>query len=376
MINDKVLFISTVHTYPDPRIISKELYSLKKMPLKLFYLGQHKSPNEIKENGITIIPLKMVKSRKERIFLQYDVYKYIKKLKPGIIHFHDPELILLMFFVKKFFKIKVIFDVHESIAESFVSKEWLPVYFRKILPNVYSFFEKILIKDFDSIIVVKSSFLKIYSADSIIIRNYPKVYNNYQKCVDKKYNERINIVYAGVIAVDRGIFIILDLIKDLSNKYKNIELHLIGKFDNNKLECEVKDFVRKENLGGIITIYGYLPIEDVYNILNNVHLGLSLMEPTPSYKNAISTKIFDYMIHGVCYLVSDFDIYNKYTKEYDTGVMVPYDDYEKIYSTICYLLENRTILQTKGINGYNAVKDYWNWSTEEKKLLDLYKKLV
>lgn len=374
--NTKILFLSTVHNYPDLRIINKELYSLKENYTNLFYIGQHSSAESFYENEIKVIPLKIVINRFDRIFkLQYDAYQQIIIIKPNIIHFHDPELIPLMWFLKKKLKLKVIFDVHESVAESFKDKVWLPKFARKVLPCIYSFLEKYLIKNFDEIIIVKESFWKIYGNGAIVIKNFPKIILA-KSLSNKDFSGHLNLVYAGVITEDRGIFTILNVFNKLLEFNYDISLTLIGRVDSSELETKIINFINENNLKTKIILTGQIAISDVYEILKNSHFGFSLLRPTISYKNAISTKIFDYMANSIPYIVSNFKIYNEFTVNADTGITANYEDVTEITDKVFKLLNDRSRLNQLGKNGFKMVKTKWNWKSEEVKLLNLYKKVL
>jgi len=54
----------------------------------------------------------------------------ICRIKPDIVHFHDPELIPLGILLKVI-GYKVIYDVHEDVPRMVLSRQWLPWIMRK-----------------------------------------------------------------------------------------------------------------------------------------------------------------------------------------------------------------------------------------------------
>jgi len=373
--NPKIIILTTVHQYSDPRIFFKEIPSIKKKYPNLVYITKHEKRKAFVENGIAIDPLPIPNSRFERFFkLQYLSYIKIKKHKPDIIHFHDPELIILMWFVKKRFKCKIIFDIHESIADSFHRREWTPNILKPILPWLYNIVESFFIKNFDVKIIVLEYFKKLYGPEAKVIMNYTLRSSNQN--IKKEFNHKINFVYVGVIMKERGFPKILQIFQTLAKKYNNIHLNLIGKIDTKDLEEEITDFIRNSNLNNCITLHGVLQIKDVYDILEKSHIGFSLLEPNDSFFNALATKIFDYMANGVPYIVSNFSIYQKYTNDNYTGVTVDYNNDAEIVEKIENLLNNRTQLVKMSKNGIKNVHEMWNWENEAKKLLTVYDNLL
>ncbi|WDU82031.1 glycosyltransferase [Caloramator sp. Dgby_cultured_2] len=55
--------------------------------------------------------------------------------------------------------------------------------------------------------------------------------------------------------------------------------------------------------------------------------------------------------------------------------MVDPTDPEKIAEAIDYLIENKELAYKMGENGFRAVFERYNWDVNEKKLLNIYKKL-
>ena len=374
-LNPKILVLSTVHHYSDARIFFKEIPSIKKVSSDLVYVVKHQKQESFYENGIFIDPLPIPQNRFSRFFkLQFLSFKKIKKYEPDIVHFHDPELIILIWIIKKIFKCKIIFDIHESIADSFAGKPWIPEYIKPILPKMYSFIEALFIRSFDTIIVVKDSFKELYGNEAHVIMNYPLISVN--EDLKKNFNENINFIYAGIIMRDRGFPKILVIFNKLSKKHDNIHFNLIGKIDTKDLEENIVNYIQNNNLNDKITLYGLLPINEVYKILEKSHIGISLMEPNHAYLNALTTKIFDYMANGVPYVVSNFEIYHEYTNVNYTGITVDYYNEDEILSKINDLLLNREKLSLMSANGIKNVNENWNWNTQEKKLIEIYNNLL
>lgn len=371
----KVLVLTTVHGRKDTRIFFKEILSLKKVCPDITFVVPDENPSLFIEDGIKIIPLPKAGTIKERLIdNQKRAWRIIKEVNPDIVHFHDPELIFLGFLIKKRMKKKVVFDIHENVSASFKDNLWIPSFIKPIIPFVYRVLEKYLIKDFDALIIAEKSYRKTYGKKPVEILNYPVLP---EKLVNKKnFAEPFNMVYVGGIWERRGAFKMLELLRRLLEAGIDVNLLLAGPFVPASLENKIMKYIDWNNLKERVKIYGKVPLDQVYNILEQSHLGLSLMKDIGNYKESLSTKIFEYMALSIPYIVSDFPIYQEYTQKENTGITVDYENDDEIFEETRKLLSSPELMKNMGQSGLRAVKEKWNWHIEELKLLNLYKKLI
>lgn len=368
----KLLVLSTVHRWDDNRILFKEIESLKKLDLEIYYCVQHENNEIFNFNGIKIIPLPIPNNKFERIFkLQKLVSKLIEEKKYDIIHFHDPELIYLMSKVKRKRHSKIIFDIHENISSAIQDKTWIPKIFRKLISKSYRLLETKLIKNFDKLIIAETSYRKVYGQKPIEILNFPKL----EPEVKEKDFSTINFVYAGDITEIRGIWQMLKIVNKIYEKRKNIHFDLIGRFAPESLQESVEEFLIENNIENVVKIHGRIKIAEVNQILKKSHIGFSLLKPIGNYLESLPTKIFDYMNNKVVPVASDFPLYLKYLDKPNTGITVNYNNIENSVEKILAILDNN-VLSEKNNNGFSLIKSNWNWEKEEEKLLKIYREII
>ncbi len=368
----KILILSTVHHLIDNRIFFKEIESLKKISSNITFAVPHPDPNLKEYNGINIFPLKVERSILKRLFtLHITVYKLIKKEKFDFIHFHDPELLLLMSIVKRKINSKVIFDIHENIGPSIKDKYWIPKFLRGLVTFLYFNIEKILIAKVDTLIIAEISYRETYGEKPVEILNYPRVLGK-NSTLKKDFSGKLNFVYAGDIMARKGIWKMIDIFEKFFDELQEPHFDLLGRFVPPELEVEVKNYVKKNKLEGKITIHGRVSIEEVNQILEKSHIGFSILEPVANYIGSLPTKMFDYMNNKMVVIASDFPLYKEYIDKYNTGITINFHEHEKYYDEILELLKSPKKLYEMAENGYEQIKKSWNWNEEEKKLLDIY----
>lgn len=371
---NKILVLSTVHHLVDNRIFFKEVESLKKISSNITFAVPHPNENLKEYNGVKIFPLKVEKSILKRLFtLHVVVYKLIKKEKFDFIHFHDPELMLLMSIVKRKDKAKVIFDIHENIGPSIKDKYWIPKILRGLITFLYTNIENRLIAKLDTLIIAETSYRETYGENPIEILNYPWVLKKNATLV-KDFTGKLNFVYAGDIMARKGIWKMIDIFEKIYDELQEPHFDLLGRFVPPELEREVKAYIKTNKLEDRITIHGRVPIEEVNRILEYSHIGFSILEPVANYIGSLPTKIFDYMNNKMVVIASDFPLYKKYVDDCNTGMTINFHEHEKHYNEMLTLFKSPEKLSIMAENGYNKVENEWNWSEQEKKLLQIYLK--
>lgn len=368
----KILVLSTVHHLVDNRIFFKEVESLKKISSDITFAVPHPDENLKEYNGVKIFPLKVERSIIKRLFtLHITVYKLIKKEKYDFIHFHDPELMLLMSIIKRKIKTKVIFDIHENIGPSIKDKYWIPKFLRGLITFLYTGVEKILITNLDTLVIAETSYRETYGEKPIEVLNYPWVLEKNATLI-KDFSGKLNFVYAGDIMTRKGIWKMMDIFEKFYDELQEPHFDLLGRFVPPELEAEVKEYINKNKLEDKITIHGRVPIEEVNRILEDSHIGFSILEPVANYIGSLPTKIFDYMNNKMVVIASDFPLYKKYVDERGTGITINFHEHEKYFDEMLALMKTPEKLSKMAENGYREVKNEWNWPEQEKKLLKIY----
>ncbi|RLD63042.1 MAG: hypothetical protein DRJ01_04735 [Bacteroidetes bacterium] len=371
----KICHLTSAHPVNDIRIFQKECISLKNAGYDVYLIVNGEKNQTIE--GVNIIGTKKIKSRFSRILLS-PVLIFFKALKVNakIYHFHDPELIFVGFILKIFGK-KVIFDIHENVALSIKDKDWIPKKLRGFVRKIYRLIEKFFTLFFDVLILAEDSYTNYYSKkESHVILNYPLVFEQINIEENKDFSTPLRFVYSGLISEIRGVFQILNIFLSLYNKGYDIYLDIIGRVEYEKLECAINNFISKNELENRVALHGYIPVKQVYKILKNDHIGFSLLKPIDNYKTSLPTKIFEYMLNGLPVITSNFELYDYYVKEKNTGICVDYLNINEAVLQIEELINNKQLMSIKSKNGKLAVFNEFNWTSQEKKLLKIYNDIL
>lgn len=371
--NTKICHLTSVHPPYDIRIFYKECISLAKVGHNVTLIA----PNANRETReeIDLIPIKLPKSRfKRMLVVSIRMYMLALKTKAMVFHFHDPELMLCGILLRLSGKM-VIFDIHENVRLSIVSKDWIPIFARKTLGIFYYIFERFALLFYHKLVLAEESYQKYYpSKKSTVVLNYPLLKT--LSVEEKGYTPPFKFVYSGVVHPLRGVWEMMDVIKRLITLGYKVTLDVVGELRPFNLKTELEAFIVKNNLEKQVRIHGKVDYSEVAGYLSKAHLGFSLLKSIPNYRESLPTKIFEYMRHGLPVITNDFQLYKKYVEDIETGICVNIEDIDEMVEKIRNLLMNTDQLKKMSKNGINVTKNQYNWKLEESKLVDLYDNLL
>jgi len=276
-----------------------------------------------------------------------------------------PDLLVVGFILKYFFRKKVIYNAQENYSVKFLDRDWIPTF----LANFFAKLEKSLANKMDGIIVTDSVSFKNYNPEkTIILPNFPlmdgaedaeKIHSAWQNKIN---NKMLNLVYIGGISKNRGLDIFIRLSHLLPN---NISIHLWGKFANEQDRNKIPQ-------DGRIIYHGFMDHKEIGRELLKYDVGLCIFENVPAYHYSAenTTKLFEYMRAGIPVIASDFPGLRRVVEDCKCGFLVNPSDTKEILNLLIQLSRNKKILEELGRNGYIAFLKKYNWSTCKLKLID------
>lgn len=367
-----IAIFSSVHPWNDTRIYHREAKTLQGLGYKVILYGidsVHFPKNEFE--GIQVISLPKQKIFK-RIGYWKKFYEIAKDQAVDCVHLHDPELLILAYFFKKYTDIKVVFDMHENFPAALQSKKiiglkipnWVIFLFKKI--------EKRILNKLDTVIFAEKSYKKDYkqlTTKTVEILNYPFK----QKILsDKHPKQTAMIVYAGAMHEIRGFKEMLEVAKELKRNKMKFQLVLIGEIPSHLINYS-NEFIKNNHLENQIKLTGRLDFDELIDYYKKADLGLALLHSEPNYLESLPTKIFEYMSFGIPYVASNFPLWEELVISTQSGLVVDPKNITEITTVVKNILDNRQL--QLGINGRKAHLLEYNWEIEALKLDQLYKAL-
>lgn len=362
----RVCHVTSVHDSTDVRVFKKECVSLaKKYDVFLVAKGESREESGVNVIGVGEAP----KNRLKRMAsFSKKVFDKAFSLSCDIYHFHDPELLPFALKMKRKGKI-VIFDSHEMYSEQICNRTYLRKWIRNLIAALYSLYERYVMKKLDAVIFpcLINGKHPFEGRCNIVetVDNFPiisELYDRYDKNCKKIAN---SACYVGSISANRGV---TNFIKAAS--IVNGLALLGGPFDSREYEIELKSMTEYKN----VNYFGLLNREQVFNIISSSMVGMANLKNVGQYNkyDNLATKVYEYMSLGVPVILSKSPFNEMIMGQYNFGICVDPDNIEETADAMNRLFKDEELRKMMGNNGRMAVKNHFNWLTEERKLFQLY----
>ncbi|MDO6809174.1 glycosyltransferase [Zobellia galactanivorans] len=365
-----ILHVTTVHPRKDTRIFYRECQSLQKAGFDVTLLVSDGMGDEI-DGQIKIVDLGRDRSRIRNFRKSYrKIVSTVRRLKPKLVHFHDPELIFVGSRISKM-GIPVVFDIHENVAAQILNKPYIYSFLRKPISELYKIVENCFVRNLH-MIIAEHSYRNVYEKRGLsltTVLNMPEL-NHFRSFVNTN-RMGADIFYIGGVSDERGLHVTISALKILKKRGFDFFMHYIGPITDDRISS-----LDLEDINKNIRFYGRMDSKNGFEISKRCIAGLSVLKPIKNYIESYSTKIFEYMAVGLPVITSNFQLYRDVVEKYNCGFCInPYSS-EELADSLEALISNPKLVRTMGENGIDAVKSRYNWSSEESKLIDVYYKAL
>jgi glycosyltransferase involved in cell wall biosynthesis len=158
----------------------------------------------------------------------------------------------------------------------------------------------------------------------------------------------------------------------MSHVKADTQLNRVGGFSEPSLRNELEHTLGWSRVREL----GVLDREGVRKIYERSWAGLVTLHPISNYLDALPIKMFEYMSAGIPVIASDFPLWREIIVTANCGVCVAPLDSKAIAGAINQLVTDPERAKLMGLNGRQAVERYFNWKTEEAKLVAFYERVL
>ncbi|MCU4677338.1 hypothetical protein N7931_17070 [Catenovulum sp. 2E275] len=339
----KVVHLTVVHRTKDTRIFYRYCRTLSKMNVDNYLIA----PLDLEgftegEFGIVEgVQVGFIKKRTNSPFRVFNniklIIKHLKCIKPDIVHFHDPELLIIIPILRLYTK-KVVYDIHEDNYRNILQKKAVPSILRPMIAYTVRLLEAIAHKTISTVIAER--YYQEMFPKAVQALNYPGDYSPETSSILDEYKhivfgrEHKWFLYTGNVTEERGALEQLKILKDdpsyaicyvgycSGNTYKSIKTWLL----DNKID---------ESRFYLIGLEQFIPqpVIEYFQSKKCWYAGLALFPFNSFYERKELTKFFEYYNNRIVLLCSDFIGWRNFVEEYELGVLYR-DGYKEKLSLI------------------------------------------
>lgn len=362
-------FVRSNPVVSDPRV-DKEVQSLLNYGYRVMVLGwdregtfehsESEGNKEVFRFGIKAPYNKPVLVFYYPLFWLWVLFKLLR-YRPAVIHLCDLDSSLPGVLCKLLVHdTKIILDVFDTYTLLVEQKS-------KLLAKFIRPLERYVASISDAFITVSENRLGFFRGVNLkvtgIVMNCPPLSNEIPSSSHNEEKEgRFRIVYAGTVSPRRGLFEVAEAIKGLDN----VEFLVAGRIVNNGMAKELRNYPNVRYVGQL-SFSRSLELQknaDVIPLLYDCH--------EPINRVASPNKLFEAMMLGVPVITN----LSSSLIKVPFSVQVEYDDIAGIRKAITFLKESPEERANLGLLGKLAYDHEYNWSIMERRLLEIYDKVL
>ena len=362
-----VAHLTSVHPAGDNRIHWRECASLAEagFDVRLIVLGE---TGEVSAPGVTVISAGVQRSRLPRMMLgAWDVFRTTLAQRPKIAHLHDPELMILVPFLR-LAGIRVVVDLHEDPSLD-IRDKMLPAPVRMAGLMWYRLL-LMLCRPFAGLYVVAWPHPKAPApADRIIeVRNYPRQ-GEFDLADSTAYDEREPLaVSVGSNGRDRCYAEMIEAARLLGDRG---EINIVGHTNPPNLA----DHMAAEITAADVRLTPRQDHDGVARVLDEAKVGLCLLYPTRQYVIAEPTKLFEYLSVGLPIVGADMGPTKEVVTRHECGILVDPKDPAAIAEAVATILRDPDLASTLRERAAAASSEY-TWEEQADRLVTAYVRLL
>lgn len=176
---------------------------------------------------------------------------------------------------------------------------------------------------------------------------------------EKAKLETENLISIGRLSHEKGYLDLIDIFKELHQKYPDSKLNIIGDGpDRKKIEKKIKD----NKLEDYIILHGFQEKEYI-----NKYLEKSSVYIMTSYTESFGLVLLEAFAYGIpCVAYSSAEGANEIISDNWDGYLIKDRDENKMIKRICELLSNRNRRLIMGANGIKKAQEFNTQKTKQK----------
>jgi glycosyltransferase involved in cell wall biosynthesis len=297
-----------------------------------------------------------------------------------IIHAHNPpDTFFIIALIYKAFGKRFIFDHHDLSPELYdygrFNKRG-----NRLVYRVLVWLEKASCRLADHVIVTNQSYKKIDVARSglpenriTIVRNGPDLRTLKNLVPSKKYDDKINIMYAGIIGYQDGVDYLVRALHHLVYELKMTHFSCLIMGEGDAVPT-IRKMIHELNLEDYVAFGGWVEYKRLAGLISVADICVAPEPSNPYNDRCTMMKIIDYMAFAKPIVA--FDLPEHRASAADAALYAVANDETDFALKIAQLMNDAKQRKTLGEIGKRHVERSLAWLYQEKQLLKAYERVI
>lgn len=188
--------------------------------------------------------------------------------------------------------------------------------------------------------------------------------------------DKINLIYTGQVTPNRKLDFLIEIVRELKNKGKNIHLSIIGKFFNKRYKEHLSRLCRILDVIDNTDLIEEVPMEDLPTYMVDANIGLCLLPPIKPFVVSSPTKVQEYLAMGIPVVANREIEDQRIVIENSGGGMAPPYEIDEIVKSIIQLSSDPYRSREMGRFGREWVIQNRDYSKMAEKIQKTYYKII
>jgi glycosyltransferase involved in cell wall biosynthesis len=240
--------------------------------------------------------------------------RYAARAQGTVLVALDPDSLLASLVVARLRGRKVVADVHEDYAALLADRPWADGWKGRVARVLVAGATRTA-RSADLVIVADEHVPPLSGRRRVVLRNLP--YPGMLPVPSAPGLPR-RALYIGDVRATRGLWTMIEALEQAPDWFLDI-VGPVSAADEPRLTAYLADGPARDRL----RIHGRRPPREAWHLAAGAACGLVLLDDTPAFRDALPSKLYEYVASGLPVVVTDLPRQREFVEAHGVGAIVP-----------------------------------------------------
>jgi glycosyltransferase involved in cell wall biosynthesis len=321
-----------------------------------------------KFDGVTLHPIHDHKFKRlsiKRLTAPFSFFKQAYKLRGDDVIICTHELLSAAMLLKLLTGCRIFYDVRENYFRNILFTNAFPAPIRPFLAAYVRLKEYILSPWIDHFFLAEKSYQHEFSfqgSRATVLENKSREKTVLTTERKNRKDARTKLLFSGTLSSSTGVDIAVDLATKLHSLDPSIALTIIGYTSKGDEYVRIQRLIAEKPFIRLVGGNSLVSHDHIVKEIQSSDFGIIAYPPNPSTRDAIPTKLYEYLASQLPILLVDNPVWTKKCAMYPAAV--PFSPFSFDPATVLAAMRTTTFYQT--------IPQDVTWDSEEQRLLRLF----